>query len=659
MVCIDSYSEIFRNGDSSLMYHFLEAGGSANGQSFKPHTYCYKLTKAEFHLAKTGDPTGTAHARLYAHTGTFGVDGYPTGPVLAVSDGFDVSTLTTSFTIRTFTFSGVQQYLMSKDVVYCIVYCNPEIGDGTINASNHVNFGYAGTIHTHEGIRCRLDGVVWDADWYWLSDAIFYVYGEITDCPLVSSCVDAIFKLYIDGNDPPTTERYYINIHYTKSHPNQDPDTFEIIVDPDVGSLINYFDRVKITKYNVTEFYGFVEEITPTVGEDGLEYRLTGRCWKLITWKKWTERYQESREIGPVDSEGNIETGFFGQVKPEELLKFVLRCPTSEHPKGKVRHKIGWGIPSDWWTCCASATADMFYPDWVGLRYTGLSWRGRASMENLHYTDLICNTFDSTYVDWTENGDSPYLDTQNDVDNIRIMTPPINQKEGYFGFDDLVGTAQTIYTAKLYVKANVQGYAQKVAVYLNDGVSNYKIGYLNLCVYGYGYTEFNCINILDTPTKVNAAKIYFNLEFGYHTIVTVIYAYIHVEYSTSTDDDISQKTNDWFVVNLGGDYDDVTAILIECRNNPTMYARNYNIQYAIISDCCAEGGNDGQWADFDPPINETNNDVRDILHSWKPQDDVHCIRIKLTGDANYPWEISQIYVWQSDTYKYRVLDEGD
>ena len=474
-----------------------------------------------------------------------------------------------------------------------------------------------------------------------------------------SICTDPIFKLYIDENDPPTTLRDYLNIHYTKSHPNQDPDTFEIIVDPSEGVTINYFDRVKITKYDVNEFYGFVEEITPNVGESGLEYRLTGRCWKLILWKKWSERYQESREIGPVDAEGNIESGFFGQVKPEELIKFILRCPISEHPKGKVRQKIGWGIASDFWSCCANATADMFYPDWVGLRYTGLSWRGYASVEALHYSNLVCNAFDSTYLDWTEVGASPYLHTDSTADQIKTGTPPWGQKEGLFGFADLGGTAETIYTVKLYVKAMVQGYSAKISVHLYDGASTFKIGYLNPCPYGYGYTEFNCIAILDTPTKVNNAKIYLEMETGYHALVGVIYAYLHVEYSESTDADIFQQTDDWFVVNLGAKYDDVTAILIECRNNPMMYARNYKIQYCTISNCCAEGDNDGFWNDFDPVINEVNNDVRDILHSWKPQDDVRGIRIKLTDNAIYPWEISQIYIWQSDAYKYRLLNEGD
>lgn len=499
------------------------------------------------------------------------------------------------------------------------------------------------------GMDCR---TVIDKYGYWDTDVgpdPDYEFEEVAICPINP------YKLYIDD-----VQRDYIKIHYVKNHPSEDPDTFEITVNHDVGELVNYFDSVEVKKNGVTEFYGFVEDINPQKGQDGLEYVISGRCWKVLLWKKFTERFQESREVGPEDFEGNVETGFFGSIYPHELFRFLLRCPISDHPKGKIRHKIGWGIASDWWKCCANVTADTFYPDWVMLRYTGLSWRGRASTANLHYTNLICDSFDSTYVDWTENGSSPYLHIDSDADNIATGTPPTHRKEGYFGFDDLIGTAERIYGIKLYIKSNIQGYTSKIAVHLNDGTSDYNLGYLTVYPYGYGYTEFNCITVLDTPTKVNNAKIYFELESGYHAMVKVIYAYFHVEYSTTVDDDISQKINDWFVINLGADYDMVTAMLIECRNNPNMYARNYKIQYCTISDCCAEGDNDGFWSDFDDddsPINVVDNTARDILHSWKPQDNVHGIRIKLTADADPSWEISQIYIWQADNSKYRLLNE--
>jgi hypothetical protein len=509
-----------------------------------------------------------------------------------------------------------------------------------------------------DGFYCGMVGGHATTWWFDMDDILIE---EVLDLPPASllppSCVDSIFKLYIDGNKPPTTERYYMNIHYTKSHPNQDPDTFEITVDPDVGSLINYFDSVKITKYDITEFYGFVEEITPTVGEDGLEYRLTGRCWKLITWKKWTERYQESREIGPVDSEGNVESGFFGQVKPEELLKFVLRCPTSEHPKGKVRHKIGWGIPSDLWTCCANVTAECRYADWVGLRYAGLAWRGRGTVDTLVDYTLDVDAFVNTIQEWFTDGASPWIDSDGGGFIHTDAGTGSQYRMSYFTFENFGVDPQTITNVYLNLDMFGEYWGGRIEVYLWDGawqyLGKYQVGGAN---YSHNLTTIDVTQYLDTVAKVNAARVYFK-RFD-RLWMAIDHCYLTVKGSLAADP-ADQRIGDYFIVNLGKSYDDVTAILIECRNNPTMYARNYNIQYAIISDCCAEGGNDAQWTDFDPPINETNNDVRDILHSWKPQDDVHCIRIKITGNVDFAWEISQIYIWQSDAYKYRVLDEGD
>lgn len=471
------------------------------------------------------------------------------------------------------------------------------------------------------------------------------------------------FTFTIGGID--MTDECVLSAHYIKSHPSPDPDTFELRVLPECGVKINFFDTVEIKKHNVTEFYGFVEEITPEVGEDGLEYLITGRCWKLTVWKKQNERFQESREVGPIDSEGNIETGFFGEVKPEELVRFIMRCPMSEHPKDRIRHKIGWGIASDYWKYCANLTADCFYPAWVGLRYTGLSWRGRAAQEDLNYEKLVVNAFDSTHTDWDVFGASPYLNTDSETDRIQDnpLLPYIGDKEGWFGFTNLSSTGVTVYGVKLYIKALVLHSVDKIAVYLNDGTTTHKLGYLKWTPWAYGYTEFNLIGILDTPTKINDAKIYFEVEFAIGTTwhVKVMYAYLNIEYSTTSDAIIGQQANDNFIVDMSSEYDDVMGILIECRNNPNMYARHYTIQHANLSNCCngANPPREDEWNDFTPAVNVADNEVRDILHSWEPEDGVRCVRIKLTMSDCNSWEISQIYIWQADEHKYRLMDEGD
>lgn len=111
----DSYSE--SNQNSTLQ--MLPGGITAIGQSFTGSAN--KLYQCKFYLKKTGSPTGDATAKLYAHSGTFGVDGVPTGSALATSSTFDVSTLTTSYALVTLSFTEVNQFKMIDGNNYFIV----------------------------------------------------------------------------------------------------------------------------------------------------------------------------------------------------------------------------------------------------------------------------------------------------------------------------------------------------------------------------------------------------------------------------------------------------------------------------------------------------------------------------------------------------------
>jgi len=465
-------------------------------------------------------------------------------------------------------------------------------------------------------------------------------------------CTGTGVRVCIDG-----IERAYLNVHYTKKHPSPDPDIFDVRLIPEEAEDIEFFDDVEVTKDGVTEFYGFVEEITPEVGEDGLEYYLSGRCWKLVTWKKFTERYQESRDIGPEDSEGNMETGFFGAVYPEELIKFIMRCPVSEHPKGKIRHKIGWGIASDSWDYCASHTADSHYPDWVGLRYTGLAWRDRGGVNTYYYDTLVVNGLAGGTREWTEDGASPYLHTDSYATDWIQSTIVLGAQEGNFGFANLPAGRDFVTRTRLYVKEKGWGNASWIETWIYDGITWNFVGYLDDCTWGQGCTkEFEVTKWLDTTDKINDAEIRFVVGKGGTGVVRIFYAYLLVESSGAVSIPY-QHQDEYFVIDMRSPYDRVVGMLVECRNNPTLYARNYNIQYAIISNCCDEANNDSYWYDFTPAVDVTDNEARDILHSWHPEDDVQCIRIKITLSADTAWEISQVYIWQADNHKYMLMDE--
>lgn len=94
------------------------------------------LTSASVYLGKSGLPTGTFTAKIYAMTGTYGVDGKPTGTVLATSDsktiGTGVPAGISNQTYTNFVFSGANQITLTSTTHYCLVIdCNSVTGDSS------------------------------------------------------------------------------------------------------------------------------------------------------------------------------------------------------------------------------------------------------------------------------------------------------------------------------------------------------------------------------------------------------------------------------------------------------------------------------------------------------------------------------------------------
>jgi hypothetical protein len=164
---VDSYSESnYASGtevDSSIRTKF--------GQTFACSSTVV-LGSCKFYLYKMGSPTGNAVAKIYAHTGTFGIDGKPTGTELATSSNFNVSTLTGDVGLSTFTFPNGQNIILTSGVKYCVAI---EYTGG--DASNYIQVGKDNTSPTHSG-----NGFQWlvaDGVWANLSlDVIFYVYSR-------------------------------------------------------------------------------------------------------------------------------------------------------------------------------------------------------------------------------------------------------------------------------------------------------------------------------------------------------------------------------------------------------------------------------------------------------------------------------------------------
>ena len=103
------------------------------------------LNGCKFYLFKSGTPTGNIHAALYAVTGTYGSDAALTGSALATSDAFDVSTLTGSPQLISFSFSG---YSLAANTNYAIVV---DTTGSTSNSSNCINIGVGGNGYGYSG----------------------------------------------------------------------------------------------------------------------------------------------------------------------------------------------------------------------------------------------------------------------------------------------------------------------------------------------------------------------------------------------------------------------------------------------------------------------------------------------------------------------------
>jgi len=157
-VVIDSYGKTNTSGTYSLYNGYSVI---YMGQSFTNTNVGY-LDNIQFHIYKSGSPTGNATAYLYAHTGTLGSSSLATGTPLATSSTvIDVSTLgtTTAQAMSVFYFTGDDRYQLQANTNYCIV-----IGYNGGDVSNYLRLGTDITSPTPIGnIMYSANGTSWAA----------------------------------------------------------------------------------------------------------------------------------------------------------------------------------------------------------------------------------------------------------------------------------------------------------------------------------------------------------------------------------------------------------------------------------------------------------------------------------------------------------------
>lgn len=158
-ILVDSYSESNRDASSALYSAQPDVGQTFTGAAGT-------LELGTFFLQKTGTPAGNITAVIYAHTGTYGNGGHPTGDPLATSDNVDAGTVGsgTNFVACGFNFSGTNQYVMSAATNYAMV---AHFAGG--DASNRFEIGQDSSSSTHPGNLCTLTAG-------FAGDLAFYVY---------------------------------------------------------------------------------------------------------------------------------------------------------------------------------------------------------------------------------------------------------------------------------------------------------------------------------------------------------------------------------------------------------------------------------------------------------------------------------------------------
>jgi len=172
---LQSYSE----SNQSYDYPLTE---SSVGESFFnvnqiTLNYCKFYLKQKVHAypEPVVTPTGNCYAKVYALNGNVGVDSVPVGDPLAISEPIDVSTLTTSYTLTTFTFIGANKITLEKNTNYFIVIYY-EGTPGQLDAGVYV--GSDNTSPTYSGNAAYL-GRNWYPDTSYC--LCFYVYGNYTN----------------------------------------------------------------------------------------------------------------------------------------------------------------------------------------------------------------------------------------------------------------------------------------------------------------------------------------------------------------------------------------------------------------------------------------------------------------------------------------------
>lgn len=196
------------NQNSTRSVRTLESRESI-GISFVP-TDGFILSAATFPLSRVGGTSGTMYAKIYASTGTHGIDAIPSGVALATSNPIAISNLTGTEELIVFPFSGAEQITLVAGLTYILTYEPTSIGD-----FSYTRIGVDTTSPTYAGNSSDALTGTWTPV---ANDYIFYLCGAPRTPVSILDQVDVSELVTVELEaSPPQTVSVFDDITITES----------------------------------------------------------------------------------------------------------------------------------------------------------------------------------------------------------------------------------------------------------------------------------------------------------------------------------------------------------------------------------------------------------------------------------------------------------
>lgn len=187
---VSDYGEVTSYGtENYTTYQFMQSGFSTGfAQSFTGDGK--NLYNCSFYIYQTATLINSLYARLYAHSGTYGTSGVPTGSVLAESSiPVDIITNIAPGQVYTFDFDGTYELINGTNYFIAIEYTE---------ASGNIRCNTDFSSPSHSGNMARRVSGTWSV--LSTDDLIFYVNGATPEISKKSN-IDSGFTNTINGGD--------------------------------------------------------------------------------------------------------------------------------------------------------------------------------------------------------------------------------------------------------------------------------------------------------------------------------------------------------------------------------------------------------------------------------------------------------------------------